>query len=294
MQKIALNTDFVTGVGDPAPRLRLIAEAGFTHIHWCHQWNTDFLYTAPEIAAIAASFREYGLTLLDIHGTAGVEKCWFSTVEYQRKAGVELVRNRLEMMQELHGEGALMMHIPCRRVTARENWPLVDRQFEQLKKSIDELMPVLDRYDALIAVENMAGDTFETIAELMRSYPANRIGITYDSGHGNFACHPVLPLLAPWKDRIEALHLHDNNGLEDQHQPPYYGNLDWEAVTDLLASAKYDRPLSFELAMRNTPFYNAELKADQTPKNFLRFMTDAYERCLRVVNLYEFKRKKRA
>ena len=267
MQKIAINTDFVTGVGDPAPRLRLIAEAGFTHIHWCHQWNTDFLYTAPEIAAIAANFKEYGLTLLDIHGTAGVEKCWYSTVEYQRKAGVELVRNRLEMLQELHGEGVLMMHVPCRLMQAQDRWPLVDRQFEQLKKSIDELM---------------------------RDYPANRIGITYDSGHGNFTSRPVLPLLAPWKDRIEALHLHDNNGLEDQHQPPYYGNLDWEAVTDLLASAKYDRPLSFEIGMRCTPFYDAERKADQTPKNFLRFMTDAYERCLRVVNLYEFKRRKRA
>ena len=292
--KIAIATDYVSSTGDPAPRLRLIAEAGFTHIHWCHQWCTDFLYTPPELAEIAARLREYDLSLLDIHGSAGVEKCWYSTVEHQRKAGVELVRNRLEMMQELHGEGALMMHIPFHRVTAPEKRPLVDREFEQLKKSIDELMPVLDRYDALIAVENMAGDTLETIAELMREYPENRIGITYDSGHGNFASNPVLPLLAPWKDRIEALHLHDNNGLEDQHLPPYYGNLDWEAVTDLLASAKYDRPLSFELAMRNTPFYDAELKADQTPKHLLRFMTDAYERCLRVANLYEFKRKKRA
>ena len=291
--QIALNTDFITGLGDPAPRLRLIAEAGFTHLHWCHQWNTDFLYTKPEIDAIAAVLKECELTLMDIHGSAGSEKCWFSTEEYQRKAGVELVRNRLEMLQELNGTGVLMMHVPCHLVLYPERDALVDRQFGQLKRSLDELMPVLDRYDALIAVENMSSDTFETIDVLMRDYPANRLGITYDSGHGNFTCRPALPHLEQWKDRIEALHLHDNNGREDQHQPPYYGTVDWDAVTSLLASSKYPRPLSFELGMRNTPFYDAERRVEQTPENFLKFITDAYERCVKVANLYEFKKKTR-
>lgn len=35
--KIALNTDIFNDTGCPAPYLRAIAEAGFTHIHWCHQ-----------------------------------------------------------------------------------------------------------------------------------------------------------------------------------------------------------------------------------------------------------------
>ena len=95
--KIALNTDYYSGTGSPEMPLRYLAEAGFTHVHWCHQWCTDFLYGKAEIDAIGRLLRGLGLTLLDIHGSAGVEKCWFSTVEYQRRAGVELVANRVGM-----------------------------------------------------------------------------------------------------------------------------------------------------------------------------------------------------
>ena len=108
MMKIALNTDYYAGTGSPEMPLRHLAEAGFTHVHWCHQWCTDFLYGKAELDAIRGWMRELGLTLLDIHGSAGAEKCWFSPVEYQRRAGVELVRNRLEMFTELGGTGALM------------------------------------------------------------------------------------------------------------------------------------------------------------------------------------------
>ncbi len=98
---LAVNTDFICGVNSPEPMLRAIAEAGFTHLHWCHQWCSDFLYGPAELEAIQSWLRKYNLALLDIHGSAGQEKCWFSTVEYERRAGVELVANRLEMFARL-------------------------------------------------------------------------------------------------------------------------------------------------------------------------------------------------
>ena len=65
---IAVNTDFLRGTGSPEAYLRLIAEAGFTHLHWCHQWNTDFLYGPAELAQYGEWLKRYGLKLLDIHG----------------------------------------------------------------------------------------------------------------------------------------------------------------------------------------------------------------------------------
>ena len=96
---IALNTDILRSTGSPEPYLRLIAEAGFTHLHWCHQWNTDFLYSSHEIAQLKKWLKQYGLKLLDIHGSAGMEKVWFSPEEYRRKSGVELVLNRIVMLR---------------------------------------------------------------------------------------------------------------------------------------------------------------------------------------------------
>jgi hypothetical protein len=44
-----MTTDHVQGTGCPEPYLGQIAAADFTHIHWRHQWNTDFLYAEPEV-----------------------------------------------------------------------------------------------------------------------------------------------------------------------------------------------------------------------------------------------------
>lgn len=279
---IAVNTDFLSGQGCPQPALRAIAEAGFTHLHWCHHWCTDFLYSPSEIRQIERWLHEYGLRLLDIHGSAGQEKVWFSTEEYSRQAGVDLVRNRLEMLHALGGTGALMMHIPCfQHGNSPERNEQVRRQVTALRRSLDELMPTLDRLDARIAVENMWSDTFEVIHQLLQDYPANRLGICYDSGHANGRILPGIDALECDKHRLMALHLHDNDGLADQHQPPFMGTLDWSRLAAIIASSGYPREISFEIAMRCTPFYNPELKANQRPQDIADFLHDAYDRCRR-------------
>ena len=74
----------------------------------------------------------------------------------------------------------------------------------------------------------------------------------------------------------------------DQHQPPFYGNLDWQRMVGIIAASSYKgRPLSFELAMRNTPFYEKELERDQKPENIRAFLHDAHDRCEKAVRLFE-------
>ena len=103
---VAFATNFLESTGSPVFQLKMIAEAGFTHVHWCHHWNTDFLYGKYEIEQCSKWLKEFGLRLTDIHGSDGQEKSWYSPVEYQRKAGVELVLNRLQMMDAMGGSGA--------------------------------------------------------------------------------------------------------------------------------------------------------------------------------------------
>ncbi|MBQ9336518.1 MAG: sugar phosphate isomerase/epimerase [Lentisphaeria bacterium] len=291
---LSITTDFLGGTGSPEPRLKAIAEAGFTHLHWCHQWNTDFLYSRSELNQIAAWLKEYDLQLLDIHGSAGKEKCWYSTLEYERQAGVELVINRIIMLHHLGGVGSLIMHVP----SFRDNRPDIDQtkvpaQFEALKRSLDELMPVLEKYGVLIAAENMPSDTFELLGKLMADYPAERLGITYDSGHGNIAEGKGIERLEPLKGRLQALHLNDNDGSGDQHQPPFYGTVDWDRLAKLVASSSYKgRPVSFELVMRNTPIYEKELELQQKPETIRAYLHDTRERCEKVAKLVEKYRQK--
>ncbi|MDD3117985.1 MAG: hypothetical protein PHQ27_02280, partial [Victivallales bacterium] len=138
--QLAINTDVLGDAGNPEPVLAAIAAAGFTHLHWCHHWCTDFIYGRAEITALAGWLRQYGLQLLDVHGSAGVEKCWYAEIEYQRRAGVELVVNRLRMWAELGGTGVVMMHIPnFTPQTPAAVRPAIRRRIDALRRSLDEL-----------------------------------------------------------------------------------------------------------------------------------------------------------
>ena len=41
--------------------LRRISEAGFTHVHWCHEWDGDYLYAPSEMLQIKSWFDTFGL-----------------------------------------------------------------------------------------------------------------------------------------------------------------------------------------------------------------------------------------
>ena len=286
---IAAASDFAGSTGDPELSLRALAEAGFSSLHWCHHWCDDFHYGRHEIAYIRSLLKKYNLRMLDIHGSQGVEKLWYSPIEYRRREGVDLVANRVRMLRELDGTGTIMMHIPTYRIDLpAEERPAVTQLFEALCRSIDDLMPLLDSTDTLIAVENMWRDTWETTEALMERYPANRIGICYDSGHANAHCNKRIETLARNTGRLEAHHLHDNNGEGDKHQPTFYGTDDWQRLAGIIATSSYSREISFEMSMGNTPFMQEGVEVrDQPYENRLAFARDAFERCKRFGEMVE-------
>ncbi len=230
---LSITTDYANvDRGDPSPYLRRIADAGFTHIHWCHHWNSDFIYSRWEIAQIEKWLAEYGLQLLDLHAPVGPEKNWASDKEYERLAGVEIVCNRLEMTARLGGD-AIIMHLP-----AIAGW-------EPLRRSLDELEPVARSYGVRIALENGA---LPVIAEWLAEYPPDYLGLCYDSGHGNLA-PDGLTQLERLKDRLISIHLHDNDGTGDQHNLIFTGTVDWPRLAEILAGSAYRKPISSESNM---------------------------------------------
>lgn len=231
--RLSVTTDYAKGTGDPSPYLKRIGEAGFSHIHWCHQWNTDFLYSKWEIEQIHTWLTEYGLKLLDLHGSVGPEKNWASPREYERLAGVELTQNRIEMTAQLGGK-VIIMHIPA------------EPNNLQLRKSLAELEPFARERSIRIAIENTPG--FDAIEQLLPQYDADYLGLCYDAGHGNF-CGSGLEHLSKLKDRLISIHLHDNDGSGDQHMLPFSGTVDWQQLTGIIAQSAYTDPVSMEVGI---------------------------------------------
>ena len=242
---LSITSDYIESYGNPQPYLERIAAAGFTHIHWCHHWNTDFLYSEPEIDQVARWFAEYNLHMLNLHASQGKEKYWCSFLEYQRQAGVELVQNRIHMAAWL-GADVVIIHVPSEAgVDVRQE--LLD----PVRHSLDELLPFAKSHGVRIAVENMETDDFGMLTTLLEAYDENVLGLCYDSGHGNIDGRG-LDNLERVKERLIALHLHDNDGVSDWHKIPFTGTVDWARLTRIIAGSPYKKCLNLEVMIQNS------------------------------------------
>lgn len=71
-------------------------------------------------------------------------------------------------------------------------------------------------------------------------------GFCLDTGHLLLVGGDIKNTIVKLGDRIAAFHVHDNNGITDQHLAPYMGVQDWDAFIDGLRAIRFDKTLSFE------------------------------------------------
>ena len=273
---LSITTDYFTSARCPEPYLKRIADAGFTHLHWCHQWNTDFIYQDCEIDQISRWLDDYGLRVNDTHASSGREKNWRSQLEYERQAGVELVKNRIDMTSRLGGD-VIIMHVP----REPENESEKDAFWSPLLNSLEELEPFSLQHGVRIAIENLVPDNFPTIERLLSEFSPEFLGHCHDSGHGNIT-GLGLDGLDRCKDRLISLHLNDNDGKGDLHQLLFQGTVDWEPLADLIAASSYEKMVSMEVVIKNTGIDDEEeflAQAFEDGKRFTEMIEKARGGC---------------
>lgn len=269
---LSITTDYVKDTGSPEPYLERIAVAGFMHVHWCHHWHTDFIYSEYEIDQIARWMSVYGLKLNDLHGSRGVEKSWVSLREYERLAGVELVKNRIHMASRLASD-VVVMHVRREPEAAEEKAVF----WSQFQKSLGEIEPYARERGVRIALENLLDDNDATIEQVLARYSSDYIGVCYDSGHGNYI-GGGLDFLARVKDRLISIHLHDNDGSGDQHRLLFSATVDWARLAQLIAESAYTKCVSMEVSIHNTGIKDERAflqQAFETGTTFARMVKNA-------------------
>lgn len=136
-----------------------------------------------------------------------------------------------------------------------------------------ELIPYLKQYDVIACLENMYtmcrwGEAGSNLRD--RAYPAicsnpheanqyvdalnalageKRFAFCLDTGHAFMVGMKLDDVIRTLGNRLEALHLNDNDGKMDWHMMPYTGVLPWEKVLDGLRNIGYQNTLNFELYM---------------------------------------------
>ncbi|HUV36431.1 MAG TPA: sugar phosphate isomerase/epimerase family protein [Patescibacteria group bacterium] len=98
-----------------------------------------------------------------------------------------------------------------------------------------------------IALENTWDDRPEVLHHLRNLLPdPGAVAFCLDTGHTNV--YSQLAVRRWWRslgDDIAAIHLHDNDGLSDDHLPPGRGTVDFETLVNLLLECR--RPPILEL-----------------------------------------------
>ena len=122
------------------------------------------------------------------------------------------------------------------------------------------LAPSLEKYGVKLCIENMFNydpelrsicptvcttswemkDDFKTLAA------PDLFTFCLDIGHANLTGDTPERMIYDLGEHLETLHVHDNNGLKDQHTCPYHGTINWPGVMKALREVGYKGVFSFE------------------------------------------------
>ncbi len=289
--KPAITSNYASSIGDPEPSLRRIAEAGFRHVMWAHNAWADYLYTKPEVDHVLRCLKRYDLEVVDLHCPTGREQRWGSPVEYQRLAGVELLKNRLDMASRL-GCPVVVCHLPMEPAGEAERSRYWDRQ----RRTMDALQPFAVERGVRIALENTLPGNFDTIEQYLSQYGPDFLGLCYDSGHGAARVDwpgNGLERLEKIAHRTIDFHLHDNDGTDDQHLPLFAGVVDWPRLARVMPVTDYGKAVvPMEVGLKGAGIDTQSLKEQGThdeaamarlEADFLRQMFDLGQRFAALV-----------
>ncbi len=197
------------------------------YVEWC---NRPHDFTQEQQLQLC---RELGLEVPFVHlGYSGINKIWEGG-----KAGEVMTDGFINDLDVCSGNGVPMvvMHLTAHSTAPKPSLIGIAR--------IKRIVEHAEELGIKVAFENTKIPGY---LEFVFDYIKNdNAGICYDSGHAH--CHFGDKFdFERFKDKIFAVHLHDNNGFADQHLLPFDGTIDWNALAKNLVKANYNGPITLE------------------------------------------------
>lgn len=101
-----------------------------------------------------------------------------------------------------------------------------------------------------LAVENLPSYGLVHLDRLLDRLPADSLGVCFDTGHWNVRPEGTIhDAVTRFGSRIVHMHLSDNPGWCDGHQPPGQGTFPWTEWATSIGSEWHDRPMLIELSV---------------------------------------------
>ena len=248
---------------------RVIKEAGFD----CVDMNIDHLYTGGEIVkglpdtklmvsddelyAMCRPYKEamekYGITGCQSHGPFPFYTANEKGNEYVMHASKQCLK-----ICEYLNIPYMVVH-PC--FLGYDNMLDSEAEWNVNMERYGELAECAKKHHVGIALENMftghRGKIYAAICSSMEEAACyidelnERAGeeifsFCFDIGHALLCSLELTRAFETLGDRVKVLHVHDNNGIDDQHLFPYMGICDWNRFVEGMRRIDYKGVLCFE------------------------------------------------
>jgi sugar phosphate isomerase/epimerase len=178
--------------------------------------------------------------------------------ETLRRASVEIIA----------GEADFARQLGCRDIVVHPGPPPGDTRKQPFRpaafeSSLRSLTEIARRTDVRFCIENMPPPMFGCDVSMVRrmidAINSPHLGQCYDSGHAMLAADP-LGVIRTMGPRLWIVHLHDNDGKEDDHRLPGMGIVPFEDVARTLAEVGFAGTFLLEIYRKTE-----EVRRDLTP-----------------------------
>ncbi len=178
-----------------------------------------------EVHKLMIALSVSGVRVHSVHAPFGPDFDISSLDDAVHETGVDKLIESIELANVL-GAGNVILHASHKIVGS------VNGRFERARGVLRELSLVARDTGLLLALENLppgyVGHTPDEVFALLDGCEKTGVGVCFDTGHANLSGRFVefARALLP---RSVTVHVHDNDGTEDQHRFPGAGSIDWAA-----------------------------------------------------------------
>lgn len=213
--------------------INAIKNAGFKNvfIQWYNKdWN-------PSQEEQLRYIKECGLNVIFAHlGYQGINNLWLDN-EIGNSL-VERYKNDIRICKE-NNIPMIVMHLTSKSEAPQYNEVGLNR--------LKEIVDYAKELDIKVAFENTKIKGY--LDYVIDNIDNENVGICFDSGHFHVHFDDDLDF-DKFKNKIFAVHLHDNDKSDDLHLMPFDGTLNWKEVINNLKKSNYNGPITMELCYR--------------------------------------------
>ena len=213
--------------------IKSIKNAGFKNV-FVQWYDENWEHSQEEQVKVC---KELGLNIIFAHlGYQNINSIWEEGIE-----GDNQVERYKKDIKNCHDNGIPMvvMHLTSHKKAPKYREIGLNR--------IRKIVEYAKELNIKVAFENTKIQGY--LEYVLDNIKEENVGICFDVGHYHAHFNDKFNFEF-FKDRIFAVHLHDNDKSDDLHLLPFDGTIDWKHVINKLKECNYNGPVTLELCYR--------------------------------------------